>query len=320
MARIVIPSLTPHYVSSTPRSISISWPFDKSGHCVSSLLSAVKYHLHTAVLFTWTDYKTIFLPITAFACATGPVHSISNLVQCWIWMWLHLLLCNVSNQARSREEDAVNRPWRPLPAGRITESQAVGLRWAIVALCICWSLLYDQDLVLTTLGLVATTFLYDELGVASHIVGKNFCNIGGYTSFEVGATRVISATPSMDFVSITAVILSGLLIFTTIQAQDFPDVDGDKALGRMTFPIYAPEFSRTFTLLATVAWSIFLSWYWAIGPITTAFFVGLGTYVGSRYYLLRTLDVDKRSYLIFNIWLMLAHILPLHARTSLLAL
>ena len=41
------------------------------------------------------------------------------------------------------------------------------------------------------MGLVATTFIYDELGAASHIVGKNFCNIGGYASFEVGATTII---------------------------------------------------------------------------------------------------------------------------------
>lgn len=24
------------------------------------------YHIHTAILFTWTDYKTIFLPIVSF--------------------------------------------------------------------------------------------------------------------------------------------------------------------------------------------------------------------------------------------------------------
>jgi hypothetical protein len=41
------------------------------------------------------------------------------------------------------------------------------------------------------MGLVATTFIYDELGAASHIIGKNFCNIGGYASFEIGATAII---------------------------------------------------------------------------------------------------------------------------------
>ena len=29
------------------------------------ILSTVKYHIHTAILFTWTDYKTIFLPIVS---------------------------------------------------------------------------------------------------------------------------------------------------------------------------------------------------------------------------------------------------------------
>jgi 1,4-dihydroxy-2-naphthoate octaprenyltransferase len=107
----------------------------------------------------------------------------------------------------------------------------------------------------------------------------------------------------LDFVSVTAVIISGILIFSAIQAQDFPDVEGDKVVGRMTFPIYAPELSRLLTLFATVAWSVFLSWFWDVGPISTAVFVSLGIHVGLRYYCWRTLEADKRSYLIFNVCL-----------------
>src|SRR5882762_4231434 len=29
------------------------------------IFSAVRYHIHTAILFTWTDYKTIFLPVVS---------------------------------------------------------------------------------------------------------------------------------------------------------------------------------------------------------------------------------------------------------------
>ena len=105
----------------------------------------------------------------------------------------------------------------------------------------------------------------------------------------------------MDFVSLTAIIISGILVFTAIQAQDFPDVEGDKAVGRMTFPIYAPELSRLLTFLATVAWSVFLSWFWGVGPISTAVFIGLGIHIGLRYYCWRTLEADKKSYLIFNV-------------------
>ena len=113
--------------------------------------------------------------------------------------------------------------------------------------------------------------------------------------------RGLGTNRAMDSVSVAAVIVSGILIFTTIQAQDFPDVEGDKALGRMTFPIYAPEFSRAFTFFAIVAWSMFLSWFWGVGPVSAAFLVIFGTYVGIRYYHRRTLEADKTSYLIYNV-------------------
>jgi hypothetical protein len=51
--------------------------------------------------------------------------------------------------------------------------------------------MYDQDLVLTTLGLVAVTFTYDELGGAGNVLGKALCTAGGYISFELGATTII---------------------------------------------------------------------------------------------------------------------------------
>ena len=58
-------------------------------------------------------------------------------------------------------------------------------------LCLLLSSVYDQNLVLTTVGLVAASYIHDELGAASHVVGKNFCTVGGYASFEIGATAII---------------------------------------------------------------------------------------------------------------------------------
>jgi hypothetical protein len=105
----------------------------------------------------------------------------------------------------------------------------------------------------------------------------------------------------MDFVSVTAVIISGILVFTAIHAQDFPDVEGDKTVGRMTFPIYALELSRSFTPFVTIAWSAFLSWFWEVGSISTTLFTWFGIYVGLRYYFWRTLEADRKSYLTFNV-------------------
>lgn len=60
-----MPSLTPHYANNSPWSISVNLTFSQAEDFLRQLFSAVLYHLHTAILFTWTDYKTIFLPIVS---------------------------------------------------------------------------------------------------------------------------------------------------------------------------------------------------------------------------------------------------------------
>jgi hypothetical protein len=42
------------------------------------LLSAVQYHLYTAILFTWTDYKTIFFPIVCSSLPNFVWHVLSG--------------------------------------------------------------------------------------------------------------------------------------------------------------------------------------------------------------------------------------------------
>ena len=66
MARIVLPSLTPHNINDSPWSVPVNLTFSRAEHFLLNFFSAVMYHLHTAILFTWTDYKTIFLPIVSF--------------------------------------------------------------------------------------------------------------------------------------------------------------------------------------------------------------------------------------------------------------
>ncbi len=62
----------------------------------------------------------------------------------------------------------------------------------MVVLCICWSgVVYGYAMALITIGLVLTTFAYDEMGLASHPAGKNFCNVWGYLSFETAAVRLM---------------------------------------------------------------------------------------------------------------------------------
>jgi len=276
--------------------------------------------LYTIVLFTWSDFKTIFFPVIAFACAAAPLYCASHFVRCSMWIWLHQLMCNVSNQARAKQEDAINKPWRPLPSERIMESDALILRWITTIICVLWSSMYGRDMIAATLGLIITTYLYDDVGMASHYFGKSLCNIGGYMAFEVGATRLMGEVPQLDDVSWSAIILSCTLIFTTIHAQDFSDIEGDAVYGRVTLPIWAPKLSRILTLIGMIAWSVFLCWYWQIGRVIGALFVCLGSWVGIRYFVWRSPKADTTSYVVYNIWLLCAHALPVNRRKGCLAI
>jgi hypothetical protein len=105
----------------------------------------------------------------------------------------------------------------------------------------------------------------------------------------------------IDIVVHQAVALSAVLIFTTIQTQDFPDVEGDLAVGRVTLPIYAPEASRIGTLLSLLAWSVILTRFWGIGLALSAILCLLGGCIGIRLYVWRTAKSDRISYRIFNV-------------------
>ncbi|KAI0644107.1 hypothetical protein C8Q79DRAFT_129844 [Trametes meyenii] len=280
------------------------WPFCR-----------VQYHVTTAIKFTADDFKTILLPVAALACATAPLSSVTNLVNGMVWLWLHQLLCNVSNQSRSEAEDAVNKPWRPIPSGRIGAGPAVALRWLLVAACVSYSAArHGPDVALASVTLSVTTFVYDELGLSAHHIGKSACNIGGYTALEVGATKLIGATRELDRLSVNAIWLSGAVVFTTIQAQDFPDVPGDTLQRRTTLPIYAPQFARALTTVALCAWSAVLPAFWGIPPLASAVFALFGAVIGYRFYFLRTVPDDRLSYVLYNLWLAVAHTLPLNRR------
>ncbi|THV01892.1 hypothetical protein K435DRAFT_654504 [Dendrothele bispora CBS 962.96] len=279
-------------------------------------LRLVKFHVTTALLFTWTDFKTIFFPITVFACATAPLNSPVRLFQGCCWIWLHLLLCNVSNQVQGHAEDAINHPWRPLPSGRLTKNECFALRWVIVGICLMLSVLFGNDMVYVTLALSVTTILYDECGLSGHPIGKNLCAVGGYISFEVGATKIIGPSRELDIISLSAISLSGIIILTTIHSQDFSDVEGDKALGRMTLPIYAPELSRLFTLFIIPFWSSVLCCICRTGMVPSFLLLTLGSFSGFRYFQWRTSEADKLSYLIYNIWLTTIHLLTFHVRRN----
>ncbi|KIJ28085.1 hypothetical protein M422DRAFT_108208, partial [Sphaerobolus stellatus SS14] len=173
------------------------------------------------------------------------------------WVWLHLLQFDVSNQTLDPEEDKKNKNDRPLPSGRLSHRAAVRLRWILVLICWGYSYFYSYQVLWVSIALVALTAIYDELGFHSkHYILRNLVNALGFAAFETGSALVKCN------VEINSITLSTCIFFTTIQTQDFKDVNGDASVGRKTLPITHPFAARVFVAMGMFGWCCALAWIW----------------------------------------------------------
>ena len=101
--------------------------------------------------------------------ATGCTSS-ERLASAFFWIWLNLLQFDLANQCLDPSEDAANKPWRPIPSGRITVSRARALRWAVVPPCIALSHYHGAALAGFVYFLV--TFCSNELKTSTNAYAK----------------------------------------------------------------------------------------------------------------------------------------------------
>ncbi|KAF8873510.1 UbiA prenyltransferase family [Mucidula mucida] len=251
---------------------------------------ALRYHFKTLYLFTRSDYKTIFFPL-AFATASAVHFRPVLLLRTIVWIWLHLLQANVSNQTFSGHEDKVNKPWRPLPSGRITVATARRFRWWLMLSCLVLSALQGPWALFASGALTVVEILHDDLGLSGHLIFKT----------SLGASICMSSQGVLDRTVLNALVCSGAVIFTTISAQDFADVEGDNLSGRRTLPIVAPLASRYYMLVVILLWTRMLTTLWRLGPISSTMFLLLGVSVATRFLLFHDRRAQKMNYLLYNV-------------------
>jgi hypothetical protein len=105
----------------------------------------------------------------------------------------------------------------------------------------------------------------------------------------------------IDRTGCTAVALSAGIILTTIHTQDYKDVLGDAAAGRVTLPIAHPVSSRVVTAFILVAWSWGVSLTWQLDDITAAAMGVLALVVGVSFVARRDAHADVISSYLYNV-------------------
>jgi 4-hydroxybenzoate polyprenyltransferase len=303
---------------------------------VTSFQKAVNktsYHAYTLLLFTSDTMIDMVIPSTALgvlAALSGSaldlpsqqgLDVLQRIPKVLIWLWLMVLQFCLQNQrhASSVQEDAINKPWRPIPAGRINRTQTNQLLLATYLITVLVS--YHLRVVPIYVAWAILITAYNDTGVSDYsgivrnvFAGAGFtCTFSGALSIALGPHNPISYTAWQWTLLVTFGIIG-----TTIQTQEFRDEAGDRARGRRTVVIELGRKYALGTVVVTVAfWAVyaplgFLGARWEAAALS----IGLGALlVGTAMWAVGLEDrkLDRQMYKLWCLWLCSFAGLPLFA-------
>lgn len=296
---------------------------------------SLRYHLHTLLLFTFSDLKNIVLPqtilglITALYCCqptslpspTTPTTTSSILARLPLsiaWVWLNLLSFTVSNQTQpaSLLEDLTNKPWRPLPANRITHPEARAVFYVSSALALLLS--FYTGGVAEGAALIFLTALYNDFGLAdTGIVTRALINAVGYTIFGLGAAAVLThnlpqAVSAQGYLWLAFLTL---VVLTTGNISDLQDQEGDRANNRRTVPlVLGDETARHMLAGLMVVLTIGALRFWGTKFAGSVVVFGIAGLVIKRL-LVGDKEGYKSTFKLWTCWLVTLYLLPAMGRS-----
>ncbi|KAI0173706.1 UbiA prenyltransferase family-domain-containing protein [Pestalotiopsis sp. NC0098] len=291
--------------------------------------SKLTSYVRTIWLFTYSDMKTIIFPqsilgtiLASAACLFQEntiAHETLDLLLfrypiALFWTWSHLLPFNIFNQLSEDaiNEDRINKPWRPLPSGRLNRRQATLMMLAhyLIAIAISVGIGGLRQGLLT----IALGAWYNAGGGAdNNVLVRNFINAAAYLSFASGAMEVALGSPLiLNRPLLTWMCILAAVIFSTVQLQDLFDVEGDASRGRETMPLVLGDtVTRWFSAIMVVMSGIMCPAYWSLDWYGFGLPVLVGLTIAARTLAYRHPRADKRTFLIWNGWLVLIYTLPL---------
>ena len=284
------------------------------------------YHLRTLWLFTQSDLKSMIIPTTTFSvvCSVsranlmpgqiGMFTIINRIPSLVLWLWLTLLLFNLENQRlpSSILEDSINKPWRPIPSGRIKANHARILVFILMPVVLLMSI--PLGTAPQALMQMALTYAYNDLEWADKsFVIRNILNGMGISIYNSGAITILSRSPfGLTLASMKWVAFIGFAVTTTIHVQDLKDQQGDALRERRTLPlVMGDSFARWTIIIAIAGWSLAAPMFWGLGLEGYVNIAAVGMIIVFRILWLRNVEADRRTWTWWCIWMVSLYLLPL---------
>ncbi|KAE9403357.1 hypothetical protein BT96DRAFT_815224 [Gymnopus androsaceus JB14] len=259
---------------------------------------------YTLILFVRSDIKTILLPVSLFTLITaGRPWDPVGAANASLWLLVHLLQFNFSNQLVALEEDICNKPYRPLPSRRITVETVDHLRIGAKFVCLVLSYGHGHKVFYTSSTLIVLCMLYNEADGARFVIARTILNAFGVSLYFMGTILVFDNHRDSHTTAVQAILVNAGVLATTLHAQDFRDIKGDLQSGRNTIPISQPILSRYSILVGLIFWAKVFNVQWSFGPIADGLFIFFSFWVGIRYCLLTSVRDDTLSYRWYNVCL-----------------
>lgn len=222
------------------------------------------------------------------------------------WVWFNFLVFCVGNQRRqdSIEEDAINKPWRPIPSKRLTQAQADNLFYclhiAVVALGVC------LETTPFTLALLLLGWMYNDWEGGSHPLARNTINACAVVCFALGATVVAyrDSPFALNQKGQQWQWIIAAVVCTTLQIQDFHDQEGDRYRGRSTIPILIGDAAGRWTVVTPMLiWSWFVPSFWGMSMSGYLAPLGIGCVISWRSLMRKGVESDRATYKMWGLWI-----------------
>ncbi|KAK8024207.1 UbiA prenyltransferase family [Apiospora rasikravindrae] len=276
-------------------------------------------------LFTVDDVATFVVPNVAFGLCgalskpiaapepSNAANFIFRLLQVVFFTWSNLLVFDLANQRlpEAVREDALNKPWRPIPRGLVTSVQARR------AMLLCMPLIPGANYLLgvgvETALLFVLTWLYNNLqGGDENWICRNIIIAAAFYLYNSGSVKVVCINCNVTDMGAAWTIMVSGVILTTMHVQDLKDQQGDSARGRRSAPLVLGDAPARWTLAVPICiWSYSCAQFWDVGLTAGSAVVILGFVVATRCVGYSGKQSDRRTWKLWALWLATLYMLPL---------
>ncbi|KAL5371597.1 hypothetical protein DPSP01_014155 [Paraphaeosphaeria sporulosa] len=285
------------------------------------------YFARTLWLFTESDFLSFVGPNALYGLATALagapltttecpdlIHILVRFPRVVLWNYLVLLVSVLANQKsfEGAMEDAINKPWRPIPSSRITRDQARMLQ--LFTMPFGMGMNYFLGAWEETALVYNLAWMYNDLGGGDNWIIRNIILGLALSQFNKGGMRVAAEIQGVQIPESSWwwLFITSMILATTFQAQDMKDQEGDRARGGRTAPLVIGDTAARWTIAVPVmAWSFVCPLFWGLNWVGYVLPVGVGALVSARFVMLRGFWADKKTWWLWTFWTAIIWFVPL---------